>query len=317
MAFTASSKKRYVLWGLLASTLVVAAVLGGVFGSKAADKRRRPIPIEKVTYTMVTEGLMSATVQPVPLSAVMAQLQQQGGNTTPTTTATTGTPGTDTTTTPSSTTPGSSTGSSSTTSSGTSLFESCKNMVEVSSDTPKFDPTAMVLPEGAVAVPSWKALGDATFVQGQAIASGRVICYPKTGKEVIQMASGEFKSPCEVLILTNDHYNAYQIDHTINITSPKLFLGRPIRPPMLNSTNKIVRLFDGQPGGRLETRAVTLVRGFGWKTLEDGPSEGDRHHGRQHRAGPRGGLLHRHGLPAPREEQHPAFLRGGGAERHP
>ena len=131
------------------------------------------------------------------------------------------------------------------------------------------------------------------------------------------MASGEFKSPCEVLILTNDHYNAYQIDHTINITSPKLFLGRPIRPPMLNSTNKIVRLFDGQPGGRLETRAVTLVRGFGWKTLEDGPSEGDRHHGRQHRAGPRGGLLHRHGLPAPREEQHPAFLRGGGAERHP
>jgi hypothetical protein len=77
------------------------------------------------------------------------------------------------------------------------------------------------------------------------------------------MASGEFNSPCDVLILTNDRYTPYSIDRTINITRPKLFLGRPLAQPMLNSTNHIVRLIDIRPGGRLEARSVILVRGFG------------------------------------------------------
>lgn len=276
--FITRSKKCLVLWGSLASVLIVAAVLGGVFGSKAVDEQRRPIPIEEVTYTMITEGLMSATIQPISISVMMAQVQQEGtGNPT---TSISGSPATSTTTTaPASNTlangSGSTTSSDSTTSSGSttsssiSLFQRFTSLVGMSSNKSQFDPTAMVLPEGAVAVPSWKALGDATFVQGQAVASGRVVCYPKTGKDVIVMASGEFNSPCEVLILTNDNYNAYQIDHTVNITSPKLFLGRPIRPPMLNCTNRIVRLFDVQSGGRLEIRAVTLVRGFGYSTGPD------------------------------------------------
>jgi len=241
------------LWGLLASALVLGAVLGGVFGSRAAaPKKRHPIPIEKVTYSMVTEGLMTATVQPVAATTLAAPRQNATIF--------------DTTTAPSSRSSGT---TNSTTSTIGKAFESLKNLVGISPSAPpisKFDPTAMVLPSGAVAVPSWKALGDATLVQGAALASGRVICYPKTGEDVLEMASGEYNSPCEVLVFTHDRYTPYSIPHTINITRPILMLGRPINPPMLNSTNRIVRLFDVQPGGRLETRALTLVRGFGYRT---------------------------------------------------
>ena len=252
-ASTTSSKKRYVLWGLLASTLVVGAVLGGVFGSRAAaPKKRRPLPIEKVTYTMVTEGLRPATVLPVPV--IQAEQTITGAGTLVTTHH-----------------------------AGRhllrrhhhlahqhhprqqyhhqqqqlqrhQLFGGFKNMVGVSSGYAQVRPPAVALPAGAVAVPSWKALGDATLVTGAAVASGRVVCYPKNGEELIEMASMEYNSACEVLVLVNDKYTPYSIDRTLNISRPILLLGRPINPPMLNSTNKIVRLMDIRPGGRMEAR---------------------------------------------------------------
>ena len=247
---TVSKKKRIILWSLLSGALVIGAVLAGVLGSQAANKKRRPLPIEKVTYTMVTEGLAPALVMPVPANSVMLQQQNittpaaGAGATTTTTTATTeGTFNSDT-------------GATGNTIFGT-FYENTKKFVGISTPAPIFDPSKMVVPEGAVAVPSWKAAGNAVA------GNGRVLCYPKSGKEVLEMASGEFNSPCDVLILTNDRWTPYAIDHTINITKPKLFIGNPLMMPMLNSTKKIVRLFDVYPGGRLETRSVTLVRGFG------------------------------------------------------
>ena len=242
-------KKRIILWSLLSGALVIGAVLAGVLGSRAAKEKRRPLPIEKVTYTMVTEGLAPALVMPVPANSVM--LQQQN-ITTPAAGAGAGA----TTTTTTEGTFNSDTGATSNTIFGT-FYENTKKLVGISTPPPIFDPSKMVVPEGAVAVPSWKAAGYATA------GNGRVLCYPKTGKEVIEMASGEFNSPCDVLVLTHDRYTPYSIDHTINITKPKLFIGNPLANPMLNSTNRIVRLFDVYPGGRLETRSIIMVRGFG------------------------------------------------------
>ena len=244
-------KKKTLLLGGVAGLLVVGAVLAGVFGSRAAaNKKRRPIPIESVTYTMVTEGLRPATV--VPLS--LAPLQQQ--NATPSTSTLAGSSS-------------SGTAPTTATSKPTSLFDSLKNLVGAGSSTPatpKFDPTAMVLPPGAVAVPSWKAMSDATTAAhvGAAVANGQVVCYARTGQELIEQVSREYNSPCQVVVLTNDKFTPYSIDKTLNISRPIMLLGRPINPPMLNSTNRIVRLMDIQPGGRLEARAVQFVRGFGY-----------------------------------------------------
>ena len=208
-----------------------------MFGSKAADKKRRPIPIEKVTYTMVTEGLRPATVLPVP--AVQAEQTITGA----------GTPIT-TNTTPQGTFSGDTTASQS-----SNIFTQAFNKLSGGSGKPTpFDPAAVALPPGAVAVPSWKALGDAMLVTSGAVASGRVVCYPKNGDELIEMASMEYNSACEVLVLVNDKYTPYSVDRTLNISRPILLLGRPINPPMLNSTNHIIRLIDIRPGGRLEAR---------------------------------------------------------------
>ena len=260
-AAAGTTKKRHVLWALVASALVVGAIVAGVFGSRAvANKKRRPIPIEAVTYNMVTEGLIPAVVQA--LSVVPLQERTTTTTTAPTSTAVAGSSTTGNTTT------------TATTKKPTTVFgqaiDSVKSIVGLQPAAPKFDPTAMVLPPGAVAVPSWKAAGDAFGTQaawaGAAVANGRVVCYAKTGQEVIEQVSGEFNSPCEVIVLTQDRYTPYSINKMINVTSPKLIIGRPFRSPMLNSTNRIPRLFDVLAGGRLETRSVILVRGFGFRT---------------------------------------------------
>jgi hypothetical protein len=122
-----------------------------------------------------------------------------------------------------------------------------------------FDPMPLVLPPNAVTVPSWQA----AYANGNfRNTAGRVVCSATTGQEVIQMASGN-ESPCEIILLANDRFTPYAINKMINITKPKIIVGRPIYSPMLNSTNRIERLFDILPGGRLETRNVILVRGFG------------------------------------------------------
>lgn len=163
---SAQRTKRALMLGALAAALVVGAILAGVLGSRAVEKkqRRTPIPIEKVTYTMVTEGLANA-VLPVPITTNSYTAGPAQQNTTPTTTTTQGTFNKDTSAT-------------SNTTFGT-FYENSKKLVGLSTPpaSPKFNPAALTLPEGAVAVPSWKAAGEAA-------ASGRVLCYPKTGNEV-------------------------------------------------------------------------------------------------------------------------------------
>ena len=67
-------------------------------------------------------------------------------------------------------------------------------------------------------------------------------CYPRNGTEVVAMSSGS--NPCTVLILTKSSQSYYAIRQTINITTPKVFIGNPIDPPVLNAT-RIERLFNG------------------------------------------------------------------------
>ena len=238
LASSARRTKKALAMGAVAGVLVIGAVLAGVFGSRAAaPKKRTPIPIEKVTYTMVTEGLRPATVLPV---AVVQVEQTITGAGTPV----------NANTTPQGTFSGDTSASQS-----SNIFTQAFNKLSGSSSKPApFDPKAVALPPGAVAVPSWKALGDAMLVTSGAVASGRVVCYPKNGDELIEMASMEYNSACEVLVLVNDKYTPYSVDRTLNISRPILLLGRPINPPMLNSTNHIIRLIDIRPGGRLEAR---------------------------------------------------------------
>lgn len=73
-------------------------------------------------------------------------------------------------------------------------------------------------------------------------ALGLRTCYPANGSQVVQMSSGSH--PCTVLILTKSSQDYYAIRQTINITTPKIYIGNPIDPPVLNAT-RIERLFDG------------------------------------------------------------------------
>ena len=103
---------------------------------------------------------------------------------------------------------------------------------------------------------AWKQLGARTAA----------ICTPKDGVELVSMASS---SGCTIIILTRGRGEVYNIRQTMNITDTKIIIGNPISRPTLNATNKIQRLFDVRAGGRLDLRAVTTFRGFGWST-EDG-----------------------------------------------
>ncbi len=251
--------KRALVYVALAFVLVAGAIVAGVLGSRAAadKKRRRPIPIESVTYATATEGLLSATVLlSMPTSTLPAAQEEEQPQ------------------------PSTLTEPTAPTSMLTQAYQNLKSLVGGGSPPPTPPPPsskeAILLPAGAVAVPSWKAAKEAFGDQalaahvGAAVANGRVLCYPTTGPELIEMASMEYNSPCDVLVLGNDKYAPYDIAHTINITRPKLLLGRPFRQPMLNATHAVVRLFDVLPGGRLETRSVTLVAGFGrWAGPEE------------------------------------------------
>ena len=222
--------KRKLLAGLaVGAVLVTGAILAGVLGSRAAQKpKRRPIQVEEMTYTMVTEGLLPAAKVNLPSTLEMLKQQNASGAT------------------------ASSGGSSS--SVVTPVATPAPTIQTVgktigdwvtggSSGGGGSSNSAVVLPEGAVVVPSWKQ-----FMSDQVAANpgGRVVCYAKTGKEVIQQCSREFNSPCEVVILTNDIWTPYSIDHTINVSKPLLILGNPLRSPVLNCTNRIERLIDSE-----------------------------------------------------------------------
>lgn len=221
--------KKSVLLALVAGLLVVGAILGGVFGARAVEKKRRvPIPVEAVTYSMVAEMFADAAVVPVPKIHTAAAGNSSANATTTATTTADKAPA------------------------GTGLG----GPVSVFSwdywfgnggigAVPMFDPAPLVLPPGAVTVPTWSsAVVNGTFANTQ----GRVVCTAKNGQDVMDMVSGD-ASPCEVVILANDRFTPYSISKTLNITKPKLLIGRPIYPPMLNSTNKINRLIDGKSAG--------------------------------------------------------------------
>ncbi len=234
MASTPPSRgiKKPVLLALLAGVLVVGAIFGGVFGGRAAQKKRRvPIPVEAMTYSMVAEGFVNGAVVPVPnIRTNTAATSSQNATTTATTTTTT---------------------TADKAPAGTGLggeppifsFDYWFGQGGVGA-IPMFDPTPLILPPGAVTVPTWSAaLASGNFANGD-----RVVCYAKTGQDVMDMVSGD-ESACEVVILTNDRFTPYAISQTLNITKPKLLLGRPVYAPMLNCTNHIIRLFDGKSVG--------------------------------------------------------------------
>lgn len=228
-----SSRKRWVLSALgLGAVLVTGAVLAGVLGSRATKAKRRPIQVEEVTYTMVTEGLLPAAT--VNLADTLSQLKQQqqtaGGS------ATNGS-GSMATVTPVAATAAPTAAAPA---SGINKFISM-----FTGGTGSSDASAVVLPEGAVVAPSWKQFNALGGGLG-AVSNGRVLCYPKTGKDVLEMASMEFKSACDVLVFTNDQFTPYLLDHTLNISRPLLFLGNPLRSPMLNGTKRIERLVDSE-----------------------------------------------------------------------
>ena len=270
--------KRTLILGVIAGVLVVGAIFGGVFGARAVEKKRRvPIPVEAVTYSMVAQGFAKGAVVPVP------KTYKKGAAANSSVTATTKAT-TKATTTADKAPAGTGLGGEHSVFSYEYWFgEGGIGAI------PMFDPMPLVLPPDAVTVPTWSA----AFANGNfANTQGRVICYAKTGQEVIDMVSGD-ESACEVIILTNDRFTPYSIHTVMNVTKSKLIIGRPIYAPMLNSTNRVERLFDGKsfmrcflilltrinnphvayqfifggctvlPGGRLETRNVIMVRGFG------------------------------------------------------
>ena len=239
----AKPRKRWALLLGVGAVLVTGAVLAGVLGSRAQKTKRRPIQVEEITYHMVTEGLLPAST--VSLADTLNQIKQQqqpqqnasGAATTVMTPVT----------------PVAATKAPTASSGSNSFFSMLTGGGSSSAGGSSTDASAMVLPEGAVVAPSWKQVDNANKQYNMlgggldaAAANGRVLCYPKTGKDVIEMASMEYPSACDVLVFTNDQFTPYQIDHTLNISRPLLFLGNPLRSPMLNSTNRIVRLVDGK-----------------------------------------------------------------------
>lgn len=89
---------------------------------------------------------------------------------------------------------------------------------------------------------------------------GLKTCFPKTGAELEQAVVGP---DCTVVVLTNGYAADYKIREVMNVTAYKVLVGNPIDVPKLNATNKIERLFNVMPGGRLDIRAVCLYKGGG------------------------------------------------------
>lgn len=89
---------------------------------------------------------------------------------------------------------------------------------------------------------------------------GLKTCFPKTGAELEQAVVG---AECTVIVLTNGYTVDYKIREVMNVTAYKVLVGNPIDIPKLNATNKIERLFNVMPGGRLDVRAVCLYKGGG------------------------------------------------------
>ena len=240
----AQGRKRWALLLGVGAVLVTGAVLAGVLGSRAQKIKRRPIQVEEVTYHMVTEGLLPAST--VSLADTLNQIKQQRQSQQNVSGAAT--------TTVAPVAPAATTKAPTASSGGNSFFSMLTGGGSSSSaGGGSTDASAMVLPEGAVVAPSWKQIDNANKQYnmlggglGAAAANGRVLCYPKTGQDVIEMASMEHPSACDVLVFTNDQFTPYQIDHTLNISRPLLFLGNPLRSPMLNSTKKIERLVDSK-----------------------------------------------------------------------
>lgn len=222
--------KKSIAVALVAGVLVVGAIFGGVFGGRAVAKKKRvPIPVEAVTYSMVAEGFSKgAVVTPVKIPSVAAASSPSNETTAAATTTTADKA-------PAGIPVGGSQGNPFT-------WDYWFGVGGIGA-VPMFDPLPVVLPPNAVTVPTWAtAVSSGAF---QPNADGRVMCYANTGQDVMDMVSGD-ESPCEVVILTQDRFTPYSISKTLNITKPKLLIGRPIFPPMLNSTNRIVRLIDGK-----------------------------------------------------------------------
>jgi hypothetical protein len=222
-------RKKSVLLALVAGVLVVGAIFGGVFGAMAVEKKRRvPIPVEAVTYSMVTEGFVKGAVVPVPnIHTNTADSSPANATTIATTTADKAPAGTGLGGEPS-----------------IFSYDYWFGRGGIGA-VPMFDPMPLVIPPGAVTVPTWSAAwANGIFANTQ----GRVVCFAKTGEDVMDMVSGD-ESACEVVILSNDRFTPYSISKTLNITKPKLLIGRPIYLPMLNCTNHLDRLFDSKSVG--------------------------------------------------------------------
>jgi hypothetical protein len=235
--------KKSILLALVAAFLVVGAIVGGVFGGRAAQKKKRvPIPVEAVTYSMVTEGFINGALVPVPkIVTAAAASSPYNATTTVTTTADKAPAGTGLGGEPS-----------------VLSWDYWFGRGGVGA-IPMFDPTPLVLPPNAVTVPTWSgALENGNFANTQ----DRVVCYAKTGQDVMDMVSGD-ASPCEVVILSNDRFTPYSIPRTLNITKSKLLIGRPIYSPMLNCTNHNPRLIDSKSVGLFEVALVSPCHEFG------------------------------------------------------
>lgn len=99
-------------------------------------------------------------------------------------------------------------------------------------------PTAEGIPAGAVITQSWKQLEG----------GGRsIICYPKNGTDVEHMIGAD--SPCNVLVLRNGPEKEYMVSRTLNVSTPKVIIGQPAIMPVLNCTQGLERLFDGESVG--------------------------------------------------------------------
>lgn len=72
---------------------------------------------------------------------------------------------------------------------------------------------------------------------------------------------------CTVILLGGGFLTDYKITRVLNVTAHKVIIGNPIDLPALNATNRIERLFNVLPGGRLNLRAVQLFRGGGRSLL--------------------------------------------------
>ena len=204
-----------ILFGLIVTISLIFSCLIGLnpnpskvkIDAKVENGNKAMVHPDNVTYHSIIEGLTSTNTFNTPEDSKNTNVTSSGANTT-------------------------------STSFIDSAIQGIKNyiMPSTSASSPK------ALPVGAVMTPSWKQLDTVTGVN----TAGRVLCYPKTGQEVVEMVSAEFGSLCEILILLNDEYTPYSIRTTMNVSTPKLLIGRPLRMPMLNSTNRIPRLFNGR-----------------------------------------------------------------------